>query len=133
MRKIAKATVLAALIAGAPALALAADNTTRGAGAGNTETNPPTQPSGSFNQGVGGVGNQGQVGGNPRGGAASTQTRDRQTMQQQCGGMTGTARDNCMRDYRAGAANRGDRGTAGDPQSRDFNKGSGGTGGTPPQ
>ncbi len=67
MRKFAKATMLAALIAGAPALALAQAGTTRGGTAGNIETNPQSQP-GTFNQGVGGVGNQGQAGGNAKGG-----------------------------------------------------------------
>ena len=92
----------------------------------NTEGNPHTRPRGEFSQGIGGVGNEGRVGGNrdtmSRGAATSPD------MWRECQSMhAGAMREQCMRDYTV------QYGAAGDPEGRYYNRGIGGVGGVPPQ
>lgn len=153
--KLPKLLAAAAVAAMFPIAAGAQSPGVSGSGTANTESVPHSQPASPFNQGIGGVGNQGQVGSGSMDGARGYHARDGYSagdmssqgygaspsgagaasgsatsgeMWAHCQGMASDAmRDRCVRDYTM------NYGAAGDPDGRFFNRHIGGVGGVPPQ
>jgi hypothetical protein len=122
LRRLAFAAAVSAVF---PLAAGAQTSGVSGQAGGNTVTVPHSQPATPFNQGIGGVGNEGRTGRNADRTASNTAAQD---SWRQCQAMrAGPMRDQCLRDYTVSY------GAAGDPDGRFYNRHIGGVGGVPPQ